>query len=124
MTSTPNLSDSSTPTTSTAAGNLNPSTKALLELYIGKKRELKKLATFVDELNKQIQTAIGLGELDGCVYDNNRYQYGALTITGVQRKTWKYSQAVKDLQEQEQFEGAAEQVVSESYRFNITDESL
>lgn len=119
---TTNSTSSSTESISKSASTVNPTTGKLLDLYVDKKRELKKLATFVDELNKQIQIAINLGELDGCIYDNNRYRYGPLTITGVQRSTWKYSQAVKDLQEQEQFNGEAEQVFSESYRFNIADE--
>jgi hypothetical protein len=119
---TPNSTSNSTENISKNALTVNPTTAKLLDLYVDKKRELKKLATFVDELNKQIQNAINLGELDGCIHDNNRYQYGALTITVVQRKSWKYSQAVKDLQEQEQFSGEAEQAISESYRFNIADE--
>ena len=119
---TPNSSDSSTPTTSTTVGSLSRSTQNLLDLYIDRKRELKKLATFVDDLHQQIQHAISLGELDSCIIDKNRFQHGPLTITGVQRKTWKYSAAVKTLQEQEQFEGVATQTISESYRFNISDE--
>jgi len=52
------------------------------------------------ERRQRIQTAISLGELDACLYQGNRFQYGPLTITPFQRRNWRYSDAVKALQEQ------------------------
>ena len=108
--------------TSNPASSLNPKIKDLLDRYVADTQDLKKRIKFNEELKEQIKTAINLGELDTIIYDGNRFQHGALTITGFQRKSWKYTQAVKNLQEQEQFNGTAEQTVTDSYRFNITDD--
>ena len=115
------FTSNSSETTSNPASVLHPKTKDLLDRYVLDTLELKARVKFNEELKEQIKTAINLGELDSIIYDGNRFQHGALTITGFQRKSWKYTQAVKDLQEQEQFNGTAEQVVTNSYRFNITD---
>ncbi len=98
----------------------NPSTTQLLDLFISKQAELKALDTFVAELRKQIQTAAELGELDS-FDDNGRYQYKNLTIQNVPRKSWKYSAAVDQLREKEQFNGDATQTISTSYRFIVKE---
>ncbi len=98
----------------------NQSTTQLLDLFISKQSELKTLETFVAELRKQIQTAAELGELDS-FDDAGRYQYKNLTIQNVPRKSWKYSAAVDQLREKEQFNGDATQAISTSYRFIIKD---
>ena len=98
----------------------SPSTTKLLDLFISKQAELKALDTFVGELRKQIQTAIELGELDS-LDDAGRYQYQNLTIQNVPRKSWKYSAAVDQLKEKEQFSGDATQTISASYRFIVKD---
>ena len=96
------------------------STSQLLDLFISKQAELKKLETFVIELRKQIQTAIELGELESLV-DDGRYVYDNLQIQVVERKTWKYSSAVDALREQEQFNGTATQATNTSYRFVVKE---
>ena len=98
----------------------NPSTTKLLDLFISKQAELKALDTFVGELRKQIQTAIELGELSS-LDDGGRFQYENLQIQVVERKTWKYSPAVDQLKEKEQFSGDATQTTNASYRFLIKD---
>ena len=98
----------------------NPSTTKLLDLFIEKQVELKALESLLGELRKQIQTAIELGELDS-LDDAGRYQYQNLTIQNVPRKTWKYSAAVDQLKEKEQFNGDATQTVNSSYRFIVKD---
>ena len=98
----------------------SPSTTKLLDLFISKQAELKALDTFVGELRKQIQTAIELGELES-LDDGGRFQYENLQIQVVERKTWKYSPAVDQLKEREQFNGNATQTTNASYRFLIKD---
>ena len=98
----------------------SPSTTKLLDLFISKQTELKALEAFIGELRKQIQTAIELGELDS-LDDAGRYQYQNLTIQNVPRKTWKYSEAVDQLKEKEQFNGDATQTINASYRFIVKD---
>jgi len=91
-----------------------------------RKADLKALAVIVDDLTKQVQDAIELGELDPIKSDKGSYTLGALTISPVQRKTWEYSSylttSIKQLQEQEQVEGVATQKISRSYRFSLKDD--
>ena len=106
--------------TTSATASLNPSTSQLLDLFILKQAEYKALGTFLDELRKQVQNAIELGELES-LNDNGKFQYDNLQIQVVERKTWKYSPAVDALREQEQFNGNATQSTSTSYRFVVKD---
>ena len=94
------------------------STTQLLDLFISKQAELKKLETFLTDIRKQIQIAIELGELES-LDDQGRYVYDNLQIQVVERKTWKYSSAVDQLREREQFDGTAKQQINSSYRFVI-----
>ena len=98
----------------------SPSTTKLLDVFIEKQAQIKNLEAIVAELRKQIQTAIELGELDS-LDDAGRYQYQNLTIQNVPRKSWKYSAAVDQLKEKEQFNGDATQSISTSYRFIVKD---
>ena len=98
----------------------SPSTTKLLDVFIEKQAQIKNLEAIVAELRKQIQTAIELGELDS-LDDAGRYQYKNLTIQNVPRKSWKYSAAVDQLREKEQFNGDATQTISTSYRFIVKD---
>ena len=70
------------------------------------------------ELRKQIQVAIEMGELSS-LDDAGRYVYENLQIQVVERKSWKYSPAVDQLREREQFDGTAKQQINSSYRFVI-----
>ena len=94
------------------------STTQLLDLFISKQAELKKLETFLTDIRKQIQIAIELGELES-LDDQGRYVYDNLQIQVVERKSWKYSPAVDQLREREQFDGTAKQQINSSYRFVI-----
>ena len=96
------------------------STTQLLDLFISKQAELKKLETFLTDIRKQIQIAIELGELES-LDDQGRYVYDNLQIQVVERKSWKYSPAVDQLKEKEQFNGNATQSTSASYRFVVKD---
>ena len=96
------------------------STTQLLDLFISKQAELKKLETFLTDIRKQIQIAIELGELES-LDDQGRYVYDNLQIQVVERKSWKYSPAVDQLKEKEQFNGNATQNTSASYRFVVKD---
>ena len=97
------------------------STTQLLDLFfISKQAELKKLETFLTDIRKQIQIAIELGELES-LDDQGRYVYDNLQIQVVERKTWKYSSAVDQLKEKEQFNGNATQTTNASYRFVLKD---
>ena len=111
--------DSSKSTTSNTA-SISQSTTQLLDLFISKQAELKKLETFLTDIRKQIQIAIELGELES-LDDQGRYVYDNLQIQVVERKTWKYSSAVDQLKEKEQFNGNATQTTNASYRFVLKD---
>ena len=104
--------------TTSATAFLNPSTTQLLDLFISKQAELKALEAFMTELRKQIQVAIEMGELSS-LDDAGRYVYENLQIQVVERKSWKYSPAVDQLREREQFDGTAKQQINSSYRFVI-----
>ena len=111
--------DSSKSTTLNTA-SISQSTTQLLDLFISKQAELKKLETFLVEIRKQIQTAIEMGELES-LDDQGRYVYDNLQIQVVERKSWKYSPAVEALKEKEQFNGNATQATSASYRFVVKE---
>ena len=114
MTQSPQNSNENSTSNSSKTVGINP----LLDLYIDKQNELKALVAFVDDLRDQIQNAIELGELD--VYKTKgRFDYRNLSIQTTQRQSWKYSSAVAQLKEQEQFTGAAEKTFSCSYRFVV-----
>ena len=100
--------------------SLNRSTKNLLDAFISRQQQIKNLEAIVAELRKEIQTAIELGALDS-LDDAGRYQYKNLTIQNVPRKSWKYSAAVDQLKEKEQFNGDATQTINASYRFIVKD---
>jgi len=114
------MSNDSSKSTTSPIASLSQSTTQLLDLFISKQAELKKLDSFITELRKQIQTAIELGELES-LDDAGRYVYDNLQIQVVERKTWKYSPAVDALKEKEQFNGNATQASNTSYRFVIKD---
>ena len=100
------------------------STTQLLDLFISKQAELKKLETFITEIRKQIQIAIEMGELES-LDDQGRYVYDNLQIQVVERKTWKYSPettaTIETLKERAQFSGNATQTTNASYRFVVKD---
>ena len=100
--------------------SLNPSTTDLLDHFIELQKQLKFVEANVARVRKEIQTAIEMGELDS-LDDAGRYQYKNLTIQNVPRKSWKYSAAVDQLKEKEQFNGDATQTVNASYRFIVKD---
>lgn len=100
--------------------SLHQSTIQLLKLFISKQVELKQLETFVAELRKQIQTAIELDELSS-LEDQGKFVYDNLQIQVVERKSWKYTKAVDELKEREQFEGIATPTTNASYRFVIKE---
>ena len=114
------MSNEPSKSTTSATASIAPSTTQLLDLFISKQAEFKKLEAFITELRKQIQTAIEMGELES-LDDAGRYQYKNLTIQNVPRKSWKYSAAVDQLKEKEQFNGDATQTINASYRFIVKD---
>ena len=116
MTQSPQNSNENS--TSNSSQTVGTSHHHLLDLYIDKQNELKALTAFVDDLRDQITDAIESGELD--VYKTKgRFDYRNLSIQTTQRQSWKYSAAVAQLKEREQFTGAAEKTFSSSYRFVV-----
>lgn len=120
MQTSPQMNNEPSKSTISAIAGLNPSTTQLLDLFISKQAELKALEAFMTELRKQIQVAIEMGELSS-LDDAGRYVYENLQIQVVERKSWKYSPAVDQLKEKEQFNGNATQTASSSYRFVVKD---
>ena len=111
--------DSSKSTTSKTA-SISQSTTQLLDVFLAKQAQLKNLEVIVAELRKRIQAAIEEGELES-LDDAGRYVYENLQIQVVERKTWRYSPAVDQLKEKEQFNGNATQTSNSSYRFVVKD---
>ena len=111
--------DFSKSTTSKTA-SISQSTTQLLDVFLAKQAQLKNLEVIVAELRKRIQAAIEEGELES-LDDAGRYVYENLQIQVVERKTWKYSSAVDQLKEKEQFNGNATQTSNSSYRFVVKD---
>ena len=114
------MSNDSSKSTTSSTASISQSTTQLLDLFISKQAEFKKLETFLTDIRKQIQIAIELGELES-LDDQGRYVYDNLQIQVVERKTWKYSSAVDQLKEKEQFNGNATQTTNASYRFVLKD---
>ena len=101
--------------------SLNLTTQGLLDLYISKRKEQKALDAYVADLKDQLCKTIEMGEFEE-FEEEGQYRLPGLIITSVKRKTFKYSQAVADLKEQEEFEGIAVQRLTESFSFKVTDE--
>ena len=120
MQTSPQMNNEPSKSTTSATVGLSPSTTQLLDVFLAKQAQLKNLEAIVTELRKQIQTAIELGELES-LDDAGRYVYENLQIQVVERKTWKYSAAVDQLKEKEQFNGNATQSTNASYRFVVKD---
>ena len=78
-------------------------------------------AEALDVMKRQIINGIELGEYDD-LRDGDKIIADGLTITSYTVKRWgNYSDAVKQLQEQEQLEGIAKLSSTLSYRFNLSD---
>ena len=120
MQTSPQMNNEPSKSTTSATVGLSPSTTQLLDVFLAKQAQLKNLEAIVTELRKQIQTAIELGELES-LDDAGRYVYENLQIQVVERKTWRYSPAVDQLKEKEQFNGNATQSTNASYRFVVKD---
>jgi hypothetical protein len=101
--------------------SLNLTTEGLLNLYISKRKEQKTLDTFVASLKEQVCKAIEMGELEQFETEG-QYNLPGLVISTVNRKTFQYSPAVKELKEQEEFEGTATQRLTTSYSFKVLDD--
>ena len=101
--------------------SINLTTEGLLNLYISKRKEQKKLDFFVDGLKQQLCKAIEMGELEQ-FQSEGRYNLPGLVISTVNRKTFQYSPAVKELKEKEEFEGTATQRSTKSYSFKVLDD--
>ena len=82
--------------------------------------DARKIADTEEAIAKELfQNAIELGEI---TIEDGKIIAGRLTVTEVSRTTTKYTQAVKDLQEQEIFEGKAIQSQSTSLRYVLKDD--
>ena len=101
--------------------SLNRTTDELLKLYIGKRQEQKNLDFFVNDLKQQLCKAIEMGEFEE-FQDKGKYSLPGLVISTVNRKTFQYSPAVKELKEKEEFEGTATQRSTKSYSFKVLDD--
>lgn len=106
-------------TISETAG-INPATIKLLEDVQEAARQSKAAQAIEKELRAKLQIAYDLGELDELLQDGKGV-WDLLQISVVQRNTWKYSNAVSELQEQEQFNGTATKQTSSSLRLSIRD---
>lgn len=114
----PKMNNTPSKSTTSTTVSLSQSTAQLLDLFISKQTELKKLEAFIGEVRKQLQMAAESGELDP-IKQNGNYFYDNLQIQVVERKSWKYSAAVDALKEQEQFNGNATQSTNATYRFLV-----
>ena len=71
------------------------------------------------EANDAVQTAIDTGEI---TLTDGKLVHGPFTLQTITRKSWEYTDAVKNLQEQEIFEGVATLKQSTSFRYTLKND--
>lgn len=74
--------------------------------------QIKELESEKSNLITQLSDAWAIGDLDEYIDDKGNAVINSIRIERRSRTTWSYSPAIKALQQQEQFNGAAERKVT------------
>ena len=82
---------------------------------------IKNLEDRYKLLTASLQNSIDLGECDGLINESGGYSYRNMTFRRCNKTSWRYSPAVKELQEREQANNTAKQNVSTYLMVRVAD---
>lgn len=94
---------------------MHPALREKIELI----KEKQILESKIQANDFAIQAAVALGEIN---LVDGKHSAGPLTMTEVRRTSYRYSPAVAALQEQEKFQGIADERISTHFRYKIASD--
>lgn len=95
----------------------NPST--LLGTIASTKQEIARQQEILDRLMNDLALMYTTGELDDLKDDDGNLALHGVKVSRCTRTSWQYSNAVKELQQLEQFEGVAQKRETEYWRVTL-----
>jgi len=95
----------------------NPST--LLGVIASTKKEIARHQEILDRLMDDLALMYTAGDLDDIKDDDGNLAYAGIKVSRCTRTSWQYSNAVKELQQLEQFEGVATKKETEYWRVTL-----
>jgi len=91
------------------------------EEIIRVKQMIKNLEERYKLLTASLQNSIDLGECDDYINESGGYTFRNMTFRRCNKTSWRYSPAVKELQEREQANNTAKQNVSTYLMVRVLD---
>ena len=91
------------------------------EEIIRVKQMIRNLEDRYKLLTASLQNSIDLGECDDYINESGGYSFKNMTFRRCNKTTWRYSPAVKELQEKEQASNTAKQNVSTYLMVRVAD---
>ena len=91
------------------------------EEIIRVKQMIRNLEDRYKLLTASLQNSIDLGECDDYINESGGYSFKNMTFRRCNKTTWRYSPAVKELQEKEQANNTAKQNVSTYLMVRVAD---
>lgn len=95
----------------------NPST--LLGVIASTKQEIARQEQILSALMDDLALMYTAGDLDDLKDDDGNLAYSGIKVSRCTRTSWQYSNAVKELQQLEQFEGVAQKRETEYWRVTL-----
>lgn len=95
----------------------NPST--LLGVIASTKQEIARQQEILDRLMDDLALMYTAGDLDNIKDDDGNLAHAGIKVSRCTRTSWQYSNAVKELQQLEQFEGIASKRETEYWRVTL-----
>ena len=95
--------------------------KQTCEEIIRVKQMIRNLEDRYKLLTASLQNSIDLGECDNYINESGGYSFKNMTFRRCSKTTWRYSPAVKELQEKEQANNTAKQNVSTYLMVRVAD---
>ena len=95
--------------------------KQTCEEIIRVKQMIKNLEDRYKLLTASLQNSIDLGECDDYINESGGYTFKNMSFRRCNKTTWRYSPAVKELQEREQANNTAKQNVSTYLMVRVLD---
>jgi hypothetical protein len=95
----------------------NPST--LLGVIASTKKEIARHQEILDRLMDDLALMYTAGDLDDIKDDEGNLAMHGIKVSRCTRTSWQYSNAVKELQQLEQFEGVAQKKETEYWRVTL-----
>ena len=96
-------------------------TQQTCEEIIRVKQMIRNLEDRYKLLTASLQNSIDLGECDDYINESGGYSFKNMTFRRCNKTTWRYSPAVKELQEKEQANNTAKQNVSTYLMVRVLD---